>query len=265
MLFWQHLILPREMKKKYILRLVILLAVVALMFVLYRYTRVGDWLRPANLERNKEDLFSRVQERYFLSVLIYILAYIAIVALSIPGATIISMLGGFFFGGISGIPGIFLAAIYVNIGATFGACLVFLAARFFLGDMIQEKYGGKLERFNKELEENGKNYLLTMRFIPIFPFWMINLFAGVAKVKPLVFAWTTALGIIPGSIVFVYVGYAFGSIGDQAQTLIRNLIIALVALAVLSLLPVLLKKRRERIRNKIETVESDSKEQESDQ
>ena len=232
--------------KKYVVRLAILLVIVAAIFAVFRFTPVGEWLKPANLENNKEALFARVQEHYFLAVVLFILLYIAVVAFSIPGATVLTLLGGFFFGGVSGLGGVGLATIYVNIGASVGAFLVFLAARFFLGDMIFAKYGGKLEKFNHELEENGKNYLLTMRFIPIFPFWMINLFAGVAKVNPLVFLWTTSLGIIPGSAVYSYVGYAFGSVGGEAQSVIRNVIIALVALAAVSILPVVLKKIRGR-------------------
>ena len=85
-----------------------------------------------------------------------------------------------------------------------------------------------------------------MRFIPIFPFWMINLLAGVAKVSPATFVWTTALGIIPGSAVYNYVGYAFGSVGGEAQTVVRNVVFALVALAILSLVPVVVKKVRKR-------------------
>jgi uncharacterized membrane protein YdjX (TVP38/TMEM64 family) len=232
--------------KKYAVRLVILVVIIAGIFAIFRFTPVGEFLKPANLEANKEALFENVAEHYGLAVLLYILLYVAVVALSIPGATVLTLLGGFFFGGISGLAGVGLGTLYVNIGATGGAFLVFLAARFFLGDMVHDKYGPKLEKFSKELDENGKNYLLTMRFIPIFPFWMINLLAGVAKVNPLTFVWTTSLGIIPGSLVYTYVGYAFGSVGGEAQTVIRNVVIALVALAVISLVPVVLKKIRAR-------------------
>lgn len=232
--------------KKYVVRLIILLVVVAAVFSVLRFTPVGEFLKPANLEANKDALFESVSEHYFLAVVLYILLYIAVVGFSIPGATVLTLLGGFFFGGISGLAGVGLGTVYVNIGASIGAFLVFLAARYFLGDMVHEKYGDRLEKFNKELGENGKNYLLTMRFIPIFPFWMINLLAGVAKVKPITFLWTTSLGIIPGSAVYNYVGYAFGSVGGEAQTVIRSVVIALVALAVVSLVPVVLKKVKAR-------------------
>ena len=232
--------------KKYGIRLIILLVIVAAIVALFRFTPVGEILRPSELEANKEQLFARVQEHYAIAVVLYILLYIAVVSFSIPGATVLTLLGGFFFGGISGISGVFLGTLYVNIGATTGAFFVFLAARYFLGDMVHAKYGPKLERFNQELAENGKNYLLTMRFRPIFPFWMINLLAGVAKVSPATLVWTTALGIIPGSAVYNYVGYAFGSVGGEAQTVVRNVVFALVALAILSLVPVVVKKVRKR-------------------
>ncbi len=232
--------------KKYIIRLTILALIIAAVILVLKFTPVGEYVNPASLEKNKESLFGRVQEYYLLAVALYILLYIAVVALSIPGATILTLLGGFFFGGVSGIVGVALATFYVNIGATVGAFLVFLAARYFLGDMVHEKYGSKLDKFNSELAENGKNYLLTMRFIPIFPFWMINLLAGVAKVSPITFLWTTSLGIIPGSAVYSYVGYAFGSVGGEARTVVRNVVFALLALAVISILPVILKKTRNR-------------------
>lgn len=238
--------------KKYIVRLSILAVIVVGIVLLFKFTPIGSYLNPSNLEENKEALFERVQAHYAVAVILYILLYIAVVAFSIPGATVLTLLGGFFFGGISGIGGVALGTLYVNIGATTGAFLVFLAARYFLGDMVHEKYGKRLERFNRELDENGKNYLLTMRFIPIFPFWLINLMSGVAKVKPITFVWTTALGIIPGSAVYNYVGYAFGSVGGESETVIRNVIIALVALAVISLVPVVLKKVRAKRRSATE-------------
>jgi len=238
------------MKRKHVVRLVVLGVIVAGVILLLRFTEVGEALRPANLEANKEQLFGRVQENYLLAVLIFIAVYIAVVALSIPGATVLTLLGGFFFGGVSGMAGVGLASIYVNVGATAGAFLVFLAARFFLGDMVHAKYGAKLERFDAELAENGKNYLLTMRFIPIFPFWMINLLAGVARVAPITFLWTTSLGIIPGAIVYNYVGYAFGSLGGEADKAIRNVVFALWALALISIMPVILKKVRKRLNSR---------------
>lgn len=234
--------------KKYLIRLAILAALIVTVVLVLRFTPVGTYLDPTTIEENKQALFDVVQENYLPAVILYILLYTAVVALSIPGATVLTLVGGFFFGGISGLPGVALGTLYVNIGATLGAFLVFLAARFFLGDMVHDKYGERLKKFNAELAENGKNYLLTMRFIPVFPFFLINLFAGVARVKPTTFIWTTSLGIIPGSVVYNYVGYAFGSLGGEASTITRNVVFALIGLATISILPVIIRKARNRRR-----------------
>jgi uncharacterized membrane protein YdjX (TVP38/TMEM64 family) len=223
--------------KKYMIRLIILVVVVAAVFSLIRFTPVGNYLNLQNLQQNKEMLKGFVEQHYLVSVLVYIGLYIVVVALSIPGATWLTLLGGFFFG-------VVFATIYINIGATIGATIVFLAARFFLGEMIQSKYGDKLAKFNREIEANGGNYLLTLRLIPLFPFWMINLFAGVTKIKPRTFILTTSLGIIPGSAVYSYAGYAFNDLGEGGVP--KNIIFAFLLLAVLSVVPVVVKKVRAR-------------------
>ena len=226
--------------KKYIVRLVILVVIVAAIFSLIRFTPVGGYLSAQSLQENKEALRAFVERNYLVAVLVYVAAYILVVALSIPGAMWLSIAGGFFFG-------VVFAAIYINIGATVGAALVFLAARFFLGEMIQNKYGEKLAKFNREIEANGGNYLITLRLIPIFPFWMINLFAGVTRIKLRTFIWTTSLGIIPGSVVYAYAGYAINDIGEGGVP--RNIIFALLLLAALSTIPLVVKKIRTRKAN----------------
>lgn len=223
--------------RKYIIRLAILVVIVAGIFSLIRFTVVGDYLNLQMLQENKETLKGFVERNYLASVLVFIAAYIVIVALSVPGAMWVSIAGGFFFG-------VIFATIYINIGATIGATLVFLAARFFLGEMVQNKYGDRLSKFNEEVETNGGNYLITLRLIPVFPFWMINLFAGVTRIKPRTFIWTTSLGIIPGSAVYAYAGYAINDIGEGGIP--KNIIFALLLLAALSAVPLAVKKIRAR-------------------
>ena len=226
--------------KKFAIRIGVLGVIAVALFVLIRFTQVGNYLNVDEFVKNKQKLLALVEKNYVVSVLIYIFLYIAVVALSIPGATVLSLLGGFLYGPVR-------AVIYVNIGATVGAFLVFLAARFFLGEMIQTKWGEKLERFNREIESYGKNYLLMMRFIPIFPFFLINLFAGVSTVRATSFLWTTSLGIIPGSIVYTYTGFAVSCVG-LAEGIPLQIYIAFVLLALISLFPVIFKKLRLRQR-----------------
>jgi uncharacterized membrane protein YdjX (TVP38/TMEM64 family) len=236
-------------KRKYIVRIIILLVIVAAVFIVIKYTSAGQYLNIRDIFKNRDALITQVQNRYLLSSIVYTLFYIVVVALSIPGASILTILGGFFFGPI-------IATLYINIGATVGALIIFIAARFFIGEMVQKKYEEKLAKFNKEIEKNGKNYLLTLRLIPIFPFFLINLFAGVTKIKPLTFLWTTSLGIIPGSFAYAYSGYAVAKLGAEPGVP-KNLIFAFLLLAVLSIVPVVYKKikaRRSREKEPVSTV-----------
>ena len=182
-----------------------------------------------------------VDAHYLISVILFILIYLVSVAFSIPGATILTLTGGLVFGTV-------LGAIYVNLGATTGAVLVFLFARYLLGDKLQEKYGAKLNKFNREVETNGYSYLLMLRFIPIFPFWMINLFAGLTKVKLRTYFWTTAVGIFPGSIVYTYTGQQLNTIDSLKDIFSVNILIAFVLLGFLASVPTIVNhiKRRKK-------------------
>jgi len=227
------------MQKKYLVRIIILIVVVAAIVLVVNFGSINgspikSYLNLQRVFQNRDALLARVEQRERLYSIIYIFVYIGAVALSIPGASILSILGGFFFGAV-------LATLYINIGATIGAFIIFIAARFFIGEMVQKKYGEKLAKFNREMEENGTNYLITLRLIPIFPFFLINLFAGVTKVKPLTFLWTTSVGIIPGSFAYAYSGYAVAKLGAEPGVP-KNLIFAFLLLAVLSIVPVIYKK-----------------------
>ena len=217
---------------KFAKRLIILAVIIAVFLILWFFTALGDLVDFKSLFDNRAALLEKVNTRYALAVIVYIGVYIVATALSIPGATVLTLLGGFFFGP-------WLATVYVNVGATLGAFIIYLAARYFLGDGIQSKYGEKLEKFNREIEENGQNYMLTLRLVPIFPFFLVNLFAGVTTIKPRQFLWTTALGIIPGSFAYAWLGFAGATIGEGAPW---QLFVALGLLAALSLIPVLTRK-----------------------
>jgi len=194
-----------------------------------------EYLTFENLQKNKTVLKDFVSENYGVAVFGYIIAYTAAVGFSLPGATALTLFGGFLFGTI-------LAAFYVNIGATVGACTIFLIARYILGDSLQKKYEDKLEKFNSELKKNGHSYLLTLRLIPLFPFFLINLGAGLTNIAFFTFAWTTAIGIIPGSLVFTYAGSQLETIDKPGDILSLNIFLAFVLLGVLALVPVIYKK-----------------------
>lgn len=217
-------------KKKIIILLVVVGVIVGL-----RMSGVADFLTFDNFVAKKESFKQIIADNYTVSMISYLLIYIGVVAFSIPGATVMTLAGGFLFGLPFGL-------IYVNLGATTGAVLAFIFARYMLGDSLQNKYEDKLKKFNDELEANGKYYMLTLRLIPVFPFFLINLFAGLTNLKLFTFFWTTAIGILPGSLAYTYAGRSLDSIESSGDIVSTEILMAFVLLALVTLIPVVLKK-----------------------
>jgi uncharacterized membrane protein YdjX (TVP38/TMEM64 family) len=124
--------------KKIIFRIILLIVLFMALWAIFRFTPAGEWADFSRIAKSRDMIIDIVQSRYALSVLIFIIIYIGAVALSIPGATVLSLSGGFFFGP-------WLATLYINLGATIGALLIFLLARTVLGNSIQSKYSEKTE------------------------------------------------------------------------------------------------------------------------
>jgi uncharacterized membrane protein YdjX (TVP38/TMEM64 family) len=182
-----------------------------------------------------------VQLHPYSTPLIFIAVYILATALSVPGGIFLSLIGGF----------LFLqpwSTLYVVIGATTGAMCIFLAARTALGDAIFKKAGSRLDKMKEGFKENAASYLLFLRFVPLFPFWLVNLAAAFFHVKLTTFLWTTAVGILPGVFVFTQAGRGLGAIFETNEPFsvkaVFNIqvVIALVALGIFSLVPILIKK-----------------------
>lgn len=188
-----------------------------------------------NLKEQKDVLSSYVNENFFLTVFLFILLYIVSVAFLIPIATVLTLAGGFLFGSLQGV-------IIVNIGATTGALCAFLFARYVIGKKLQEKYEKKLDKFNIELENNKYQYLFSLRFLPIFPFFLVNFLAGLTKVDFKAFFITTSLGIIPGSFVYTYAGSQLSNIDSLGDIFTKEILFVFLLLGFLSLLPVIIKK-----------------------
>jgi uncharacterized membrane protein YdjX (TVP38/TMEM64 family) len=214
-------------------RIIVAIGIAALI-ILVRIFGLENLLTMEAFRQYRDQLLSITTTHYVSAVAIFIAAYIVVVALSIPGATILTLAAGFLFG--------FFGVIYVNIGATIGAILAFLAARYLIGDWIQKRYEERFSSFNKEVTENGYNYLLTLRFIPLFPFFLVNIFAGITRVPITTYAWTTMVGIAPGSFVYIYTGRQLGNIDKPGDIISWQILLAFVLLGGLVLIPVLLKK-----------------------
>jgi uncharacterized membrane protein YdjX (TVP38/TMEM64 family) len=220
--------------KKYA-RQIILLFVVMAIIVGIRFFGVGHYLTLENLKEHREVLEQAVAGHYPVSILVYVLLYTISTAFSVPGAAVLSLAGGFLFGTIIG-------AVCANVGATAGATLAFIFARYIVGDWFQKRYGTQLERFNGEFIENGYLYLLTVRFMPAFPFFLINILSGLTKIPVRTFVWTTSAGIIPGSLVYTFAGSQLGTIGSLGDLFRGRILIAFLLLAGLTLIPLIVKK-----------------------
>jgi uncharacterized membrane protein YdjX (TVP38/TMEM64 family) len=216
-------------QNKKIILFILLIAVI----MLVRYSLIGELLSIENVKQYRNLLLTTVHDHYALSAVSFITAYVAVTALSIPGAAILTLAGGFLFG-------LLPTTLYVNMGATTGATLAFLAARYLFGNWLQTKYQEQLSRFNDEMQRNGAGYLLTLRLVPVFPFFLINILSGFTNVPLRTFVWTTALGIVPGTVVYAYAGRQIGTINAPSDILSARVIIAFAVLALFALFPALL-------------------------
>ena len=197
------------------------------------------------LRQNRAHLTAFVSEHGVAAGLGYVIAYIGVVALSLPGAAIMTLAGGFLFGVVVG-------ATLTVIGATLGATLLFLIARSAVGDALRERAGPFVARMAEGFGKNAFNYLLFLRLVPVFPFWAVNLAPALLGMRLTPFIVATALGIIPGTIVYSAFGAGLGQIFDAGgevdlrSVFSPTLIAALVGLGVLSLVPVLVRWLREK-------------------
>ena len=197
------------------------------------------------LRENRVALLSWVEQQGLVAGLIFMAVYAAAVAFSLPGGAVLSITGGFLFGTV-------LGALYIVIGATVGATALFIIAKTALGDFLRAKAGPWLQKMEAGFRENALSYLLVLRLVPLFPFFVVNLVPAFLGVSLGTYIIGTFFGIIPGVFVFASVGAGLGSIFDAGETfsasgiLTPQIIIALVGLAVLALIPVVYKKIKAR-------------------
>jgi uncharacterized membrane protein YdjX (TVP38/TMEM64 family) len=231
---------PMAQLRRFLPLAILLLAIVAAFGL-----GLADYISFEQLERHRAQLLDFVDRRPLLAPLAFMLIYAAVVALSIPGGAVLTMAGGFLFGVVAG-------TCYVVVAATIGATIVFLVARTALGDSLRRKAGPGVRRMEAGFRENALNYLLFLRLIPVFPFWLVNLVPAFLGVPLPTYMIATFLGIIPGSLVYASVGHGLGTVFDAGGTpdlgivFEPEIILPMIGLAVLAILPVAYKKIRAR-------------------
>jgi uncharacterized membrane protein YdjX (TVP38/TMEM64 family) len=223
-----------ESKKPSTGKIVIALAI-ALAIGAFFYFDFGQFLSLTALKENRDSLLAFTDTNFVSAVGIFIAAYVIVAGLSLPGAVILTLAGGFLFGAT-------MATLFINIGATTGATLAFLTARHLLRDTVEQKFGKWLGPFQEGFAKNAFSYLLTLRLIPLFPFFVVNLVSGLTRVNVGTYIAATALGIIPGSFVYAYAGRQLGTINSLQEIASSNVIGAFVLLGLLALVPVIYKR-----------------------
>lgn len=199
------------------------------------YFDLGRFLSLSSLKDNRDSLLAFTDANFVSAVGIFIAAYVIVAGLSLPGAVILTLAGGFLFGAV-------FAVVFINIGATTGATLAFLTARYLLRDTVEQKFGKWLGPFQEGFAKNAFSYLLTLRLIPLFPFFVVNLVSGLTRVNVGTYIAATAIGIIPGSFVYAYAGRQLGTINSLKEIASPNVIGAFVLLGLLALAPVVYKR-----------------------
>ncbi len=217
--------------------LVILAAGLAAFFVL----DLGQYVSLDALKENREFLQTFVAENTALAFTVYMAIYTVMVAFSLPGALIATLTGGFLFGTIFG-------GLATVVAATIGATIVFLIAKTALGDTLRAKAGPGIQKMEAGFQKNAFSYLMVLRLVPLFPFFLVNLAPAFLGVKLRTFIVATFFGIIPGTFVFASVGNGLGAIFDEGGEPNLGIIFQpevlgpILALAALSLVPVIYKR-----------------------
>jgi len=230
---------------RFTIRRILPLAVMAAAITAFFVAGLDEYVTFDALRDNRAVLTGFVTEQGILAVLLFMAIYATSTALSLPGGAVMSIAGGFLFGTVGG-------TAYVVIGATAGAIVVFLIAKTALGDALRAKAGPALRRMEAGFQENALSYLLVLRLVPLFPFFVVNIVPAFLGVPLRIYAIATFVGIIPGAFVFASVGAGLGSIFDSmvefspSSVVTPEVITALVGLALLSLLPVVYKKIKAR-------------------
>lgn len=214
------------------------LVLILLCLSLFFYFNLQRFLSFDALKQHRRMLQTWTERHYLLAVIGFVSIYTISIAVSIPGATFLTLAGGFLFGIVWG-------SVFVVFSATLGATIIFLAVRSALSEWVAAKTGTWVEKMRTGFQRGAFEYLLFLRLVPVFPFWVVNIVPGLLGVRASTFIIATFFGIIPGSIVYVSLGNGLGYLFDQDQTpnlgiiFEPHILVPLLLLAALSIMPVI--------------------------
>ncbi len=212
-------------------RLLLLLVMGCLIGAFFAFD-LGHYLSLAELQARQESLALWVDRHFVTASLLFLVIYVLSTALSLPGASLLTLAGSAVFGVAWGL-------LLVSFASSLGATLAFLSARFLLRDWVSARFGDKLATFQAGMAKDGAFYLLSLRLIPIFPFFLVNLLMGLTPIRVSTYYWVSQLGMLPGTFVFVLAGSELATLTSTGNILSPGL---MVALTLLGLMPWLMKK-----------------------
>ena len=213
------------MKKSKVLLILIVIGII----FLFQHFNLAQYLTLDYIKSNQETLKNYYLANKVKTIAIYMLIYIISITISLPGAAILTLLGGSLFG-------VFLGTTIVSFASTIGATLAFLISRFLLRDWVQRKFKVKLETINAGIKKEGSFYLFTLRLIPIFPFFLINLIMGLTSIKTITYSFVSQLGMLLGTIVYVNAGSQLAKITSLSDIASPEIILSFVLLGIIPLL-----------------------------
>jgi uncharacterized membrane protein YdjX (TVP38/TMEM64 family) len=206
-----------------------LITIIAALIAIFFYFDFQDYLSLTKLQSQQAAILSYYTNHPILMLLAYGLIYIAITGLSLPGATILTLAGGALFGLLWG-------TVIVSFASSIGATLAFLAARFLFRDNIESQFADRLKTVNDGIAKDGAYYLFTLRLVPLFPFFVINLVMGLTAMKTTTFYWVSQIGMLAGTLVYVNAGTQLATIKSLSDITSPFLIGSFVLLGIFPLI-----------------------------
>ena len=214
------------------LKKILILIVIVGLIVAVKMFHLDQYLTLSYLKGSLVSINSLYENHRLMVIAGYFLIYVFTTSLSLPGASPLGIAGGALFG-------FWTATIVVSFASTIGATLACFVSRYLLRDWIQNRFGDKIAKVNEGIEKEGAFYLFTLRLIPVFPFWMINLAMGLTKMSLIKFYWVSQIGMLPGTMVFVNAGKELAKIDSLKGIFSPSLIISF---ALIGIFPIAVKK-----------------------
>lgn len=209
-------------------KIILICALLGAFVVIYTQLPPGS-VTLENLQARHQALLLYCQQAPRQSAALYFILYVLVTTLSLPGAALLTLLGGALFGLWPGI-------LLVSFASTLGATLAMLVSRYLLRDWVQHRFAGQMRTVNDGVARDGAFYLFALRLMPLFPFFVVNLLAGVTRLGVLRYWWVSQLGMLPGAIVYLNAGHQLGQITSLHDILSPGVVFAFTLLGLLPLI-----------------------------